>query len=321
MDVEEPTVNDVVNEANQPQDDGAPKQGKTDWFKQPPRPPTPDPVWNQDKSIDNGPEQTLLNDMVHSPLMNLWPLPLTSQHQLDWKNPKGDRCPYDLSKPLPLQGFPGHPTIPVNFFFNNDLEYLRTGHSKRKYTASIPKTKDARSQINRFSKHDVFSTMKILSMNKLFNLNGDEIVDLAVARRMFTRRTVIQKLNTTKPQKDFPGMSSKESYTTSYDPKRVVYLDLREHKRLMRAGELYKLSNGTLQSVRKILHYRLMNFKLGYNTDMPRRKWTNKDQNRTDITVQLIDKQLLEKRIMRNLERLVGGRELEMDYRLMQRTV
>ncbi|GKC03933.1 hypothetical protein Tco_0995543 [Tanacetum coccineum] len=164
--------------------------------------------------------------------------------------------------------------------------------------------------------------MKILSVNKLFNLNGDEIVDLAVARRMFTRRTVIQKgvkdvqlgvesyqkkLNTTKPQKDFPGMSSKESYTTSYDLKRVVYLDLREHKRL--------------QSVYKILHYRLVNFKLGYNTDMPRRKWTNKDQNRTYIMVQLIDKQLLERRIMWNLERLVGERELKMDYRLMQRTV
>ncbi|GKA03713.1 hypothetical protein Tco_0676494 [Tanacetum coccineum] len=23
--------------------------------------------------------------------------------QLDWDNPEGDRCPYDLSKPLPLQ--------------------------------------------------------------------------------------------------------------------------------------------------------------------------------------------------------------------------
>ncbi|GJW17792.1 hypothetical protein Tco_0025228 [Tanacetum coccineum] len=24
--------------------------------------------------------------------------------QLDWADPEGDRCPYDLSKPLPLQG-------------------------------------------------------------------------------------------------------------------------------------------------------------------------------------------------------------------------
>ncbi|GJZ47734.1 hypothetical protein Tco_0601566 [Tanacetum coccineum] len=37
--------------------------------------------------------------------------------------------------------------------------------------------------------------------------------------------------------------------------------------------------------------------------------------------VDLIDKQMLERRIIRNLERLVGARKLEMDYRRMQRTV
>ncbi|GKG36363.1 hypothetical protein Tco_0444041 [Tanacetum coccineum] len=91
---------------------------------------------------------------------------------------------------------------------------------------------------------------------------------------MFTRRIIIQKrvedvqlgvesyqkkLNITKPQKDFPGISAKEVYTTSYEPKEVVYLDSREQKRLMRADELYKFSNRTLKSVCEILHYRLLN--------------------------------------------------------------
>ncbi|GJY59834.1 hypothetical protein Tco_0459726 [Tanacetum coccineum] len=131
--------------------------------------------------------------------------------------------------------------------------------------------------------------------------DGVDIVDLAVALRMFTRRIVIQKrvedvqlsiesynkkLNINKPQKDFPSMSCKESYTTSYDPKGVV----------------------------------LLNFKLRYNKDMLRRKWTDKDQNQTNIMVNLIDKQLLEKRIMWSLERLVGGRKVETDYRLLTRT-
>ncbi|GJW39057.1 hypothetical protein Tco_0064902 [Tanacetum coccineum] len=53
---------------------------------------------------------------------------------------------------------------------------------------------------------------------------------------------------------------------------------------------------------------------------MPRRKWSNLDKRRSGIMVDLIDKQMLERRILRNLERLVGARELEMDYRLMQRT-
>ncbi|GKB16927.1 hypothetical protein Tco_0850850, partial [Tanacetum coccineum] len=81
-----------------------------------------------------------------------------------------------------------------------------------------------------------------------------------------------KKLNISKPQKEFPGISAKEPYITSYDLKGVVYLDSRDQKRLMRADELYKFFDGTLKSVREILHYRLLNFKLGYNTDMSKRK-------------------------------------------------
>ncbi|GKE32846.1 hypothetical protein Tco_1452168 [Tanacetum coccineum] len=49
---------------------------------------------------------------------------LALSNQLDWTTLEGDKCPYDLSKPLPLQGPLGHLTIYVDFFFNNDLEYL-----------------------------------------------------------------------------------------------------------------------------------------------------------------------------------------------------
>ncbi|GJT31727.1 hypothetical protein Tco_0922146 [Tanacetum coccineum] len=45
--------------------------------------------------------------------------------QIDWANPEGNRCPYDLSKPLPLKGPPGRTTILVDFF-NKDLEYMKT---------------------------------------------------------------------------------------------------------------------------------------------------------------------------------------------------
>nr|GEX86282.1 hypothetical protein [Tanacetum cinerariifolium] len=51
---------------------------------------------------------------------------LALTYQIDWVNSKGDRCPYDLSKPLPFQGPPSRTTIPVDFFFNKDLEYLKT---------------------------------------------------------------------------------------------------------------------------------------------------------------------------------------------------
>ncbi|GJX91613.1 hypothetical protein Tco_0344939 [Tanacetum coccineum] len=333
MDVKEPALDDVVNDVDQPQDDADPKKDNSTWFKQPPRLETLDPEWNKDLNVDDEPEQNWFNykekaskdpvkfdDLMGSTIdfsnfikNRLKKDKITKAYLeglIDWTNPEGDRCPYDLSKPLPLQGPSGYLTIPVDFFFNNDLEYLKIGNSERKYIVSITKTKAVRK-----SRHDVYSTMKILSVIrvkvnkqfgygclekivvrradqqeytfkegdvlklhlndiedmlllrvklKLFNLPGDDIVHL-------------KKLNVTKPQKEFPGIAFKEPHTTSYDPKGIVYLNTRKQKRLMRADELYKFSDRTLKSVRKILHERLQNFVLGYNKDMPKRKWTYKD--------------------------------------------
>ncbi|GJY75297.1 hypothetical protein Tco_0480413 [Tanacetum coccineum] len=64
--------------------------------------------------------------------------------QLDWKNLEGHKRPVDMSKPLPLQHKEGRLTILVEFFFNNDLEYLKAGSSKRQYSSFITKTPAAR---------------------------------------------------------------------------------------------------------------------------------------------------------------------------------
>ncbi|GJT76466.1 hypothetical protein Tco_1043191 [Tanacetum coccineum] len=67
--------------------------------------------------------------------------------KLDWNNPEGDHYPFDLSKPLPLQGHPGHLTIAADYFFNNDQEYLKSYDLERTYTTSIMKIKEARYEI------------------------------------------------------------------------------------------------------------------------------------------------------------------------------
>ncbi|GKB20577.1 hypothetical protein Tco_0854500 [Tanacetum coccineum] len=234
----------------------------------PPPPETLNPEWNKDQTVDDGLKQPWFNDLVYAkkdPLtfdelmatpidfskfaMNHLKLDKITKANLvghvyqprngTCKSRIEQECPYSLSKPLPLQGSPGHLTIPVYFFFNNDLEYSRTGNSERKYTVSITKTKSVR-----LSRPDVFSTIKILSVfsvnidkqlgygylqeivvrradrklytfkegdfprlhlndiedmlllhvqNKLLNLDGDDIVDLVVALRMFTRILVIKK--------------------------------------------------------------------------------------------------------------------------------
>ncbi|GKC97796.1 hypothetical protein Tco_1168071, partial [Tanacetum coccineum] len=170
----------------------------------------------------------------------------------------------------------------------------------------------------------------------LFHLTDSDIVDFIVALRMFTRSLVIKKrvedlqlgvesnqkkLNITPPQQTFLEIQFKVLYTPSHKPPGVIYEDLVKHKLVMRADELYKFSDGTLKKVRDELHHRLLDFDLGYNKEMLRRKWTAIDKKRSKLMVELIDKQMRERRIIRNLERLVSARELEMDYKLMTRTV
>ncbi|GJU07970.1 retrovirus-related pol polyprotein from transposon TNT 1-94 [Tanacetum coccineum] len=123
-----------------------------------------------------------------------------------------------------------------------------------------------------------------------------------------------------KPQKTFPEIEFKEPYTPSYDPPGIVYEDLDKQKRVLRADELYKFSDGTLKSVRDEIHHRVLDFRLDYSKGMPKRKWTAVDRKRLSLMIELIDKQLREREIIRNLERLVGARELEMDYKLIMLT-
>ncbi|GKE48136.1 hypothetical protein Tco_1479394 [Tanacetum coccineum] len=54
---------------------------------------------------------------------------------------------------------------------------------------------------------------------------------------------------------------------------------------------------------------------------MPKRKWSGLDKRRARVMIQDIVKQLFQRRLMRNLEKLVGGREYKNDLRLMELTI
>ncbi|GKE50120.1 hypothetical protein Tco_1481378 [Tanacetum coccineum] len=63
----EQIVDDVVNNVGQPLDDSTQtkdKAPKQDWFKQPLRPPTPNPEWNKRQVVIDQPEQPWFNQMV-----------------------------------------------------------------------------------------------------------------------------------------------------------------------------------------------------------------------------------------------------------------
>ncbi|GJU19121.1 hypothetical protein Tco_1147087 [Tanacetum coccineum] len=332
--VEEPIVevvmddtgDDVVHDDDQPQDTFEPKTAKTpnpEWFTQPIRPPTPDLKWNKRQVVLDQPKQPWFNQMVSTTkfllTFNNLMATLIDFSKLDWNNPKGDCYPFDLSKPLPLQGHPGHLTIVPNYFFNNDLEYLKSSDPERTYTMSIMKTKAARYEIEGNedivprlwipTKHNVYSTKKILevksvSVNKLhgyghleeimvkradcqfykfkegdfvdLHLNDIEDISLMIKKRIKDLQLGVEsyqkKLNITPPQQTFPEIEFKELYTPSHNPPGVIYEDLVKQKRVMRANELYKFSDKTLKKFRDELHHRVLDFVLGYNKEMERRK-------------------------------------------------
>nr|GEU73080.1 hypothetical protein [Tanacetum cinerariifolium] len=144
-------------------------------------------------------------------------------------------------------------TVPVNFFFNNDLEYLRGGSTDRKYTPSIIKTKAAK-----VSRHDVYSTMRILSVTII---TADEWYGYGYLKEIVSKVKDLQlgvesyqkKLNIFKPRTRDVHLFHRAPYTTLSEPQGVIYKDKLKRKRLMRIDKLYKFSDDTLTLVHNTL--------------------------------------------------------------------
>ncbi|GJR83276.1 hypothetical protein Tco_0154061 [Tanacetum coccineum] len=152
--------------------------------------------------------------------------------------------------------------VPANYFFNNDLEYLKGGSSSRKYTTSTTKTKAAKyddiqrikemlykfkeGYFPRLNLRDIEDTLLLLDQNKISNLERYDIFDLNVALQMFIGCFVIQN--------QVSDISNMTPYTAYNNPQGIIYLDKLKRNRLMRSDELYKFCDGTLTSVRSVLH-------------------------------------------------------------------
>nr|GEU33335.1 hypothetical protein [Tanacetum cinerariifolium] len=137
---------------------------------------------------------------------------------------------------------------------------------------------------------------------------------------MYTRRIVIQRrvkdlqlgvksyqnnLNLTKPDTYRSNLKNKTAYTSYSDTHGIIYVDQYMRKRLMRADELHKFSDGTLNDIRSALHDIATRIRMEY---LPMRKWSNLDKKKARVMVQNIDKQLYQRRLMQNLEKFVDGK-------------
>nr|GEY82981.1 hypothetical protein [Tanacetum cinerariifolium] len=266
--------------------------------------------------------------------------------RLDWKNQEEDRCPFDLTKPLPLKGRLGHLIVAAEYFFNNDLEFMKSSDLEKKYSTYITKTKLARYEIVGFEdmthtlwstiKHgnNVYSTQKILDMKSVSvkKLHGYGHLEKIMVKRADQQLYKFKDGNFVdlylNKNKDMLLLADQQmllhldgSVIINFIVAlRVIYEDLNKQKQVIQTDKLYKFSNRTLKTGDEIYH-RILNFCLGYNKEMSRRKWMATNKRRLEHMVELIDKQMQERRIIRNLEQLVGAQELEIDYKLMTRTV
>ncbi|GJS29827.1 hypothetical protein Tco_0490447 [Tanacetum coccineum] len=332
---------------------------KHDWFKKPERPPTPDPNWNAGKQIDFRPPQTWISQIAKAEKPPLTFNELMSTlidfsaysrveleyhfkecnkavtDRLDWTNPKGHQYPFYLSKPLPLIKVQGRQVVPADYFINNDLKYLKGGSLSRKYTTSTTKTKAAKYN-NIEGIEDMvpalWSPVKV-AYNKYALWVFCTRVRNDKALRMFTRSVVIQKqvedlqlgvesyqkkLNITKPETFRTGIFKLTPYTAYKNPQGIIYQDKLKRNRLMRSDELYKFCDGTLKSVRPVLHDIASSLSMNY---LPKRIWSNLDRKISHIMIKAIDQQLFDRRLMRNLEKFVGGREYGNHFRLIEQTI
>ncbi|GKA41515.1 hypothetical protein Tco_0734175 [Tanacetum coccineum] len=327
-----------------------------DWFQKPTRLPFPDRDWNKTLPADHGPVQpwlsnlarqedprelsdelmdtlldfsvfvmnrlkvdTLTPELLAGPTFELMKGTCKSlvkleyffeevyketTEQLDWTNPDDQQYPHDLRKPLPLiSNTRGRQVIPFDHFINNDLAYLSVGVSSRKYATLVTKTKAT--DYGNIKWIEDLVPNSIWSEVLLSNLKIEERLAFSVALRMFTRSIVIQR--------------RVEDFQLAYSsPRGFIYQNKDKKNRLMRLDELHKFSDGTLDDVRTALDDRLKGIRMEY---LPKTIWRQSDRERATAMIQAIDKRLKSRRIMRSLEKFVGGRPYEGDFRLMQRTI
>ncbi|GJV31898.1 hypothetical protein Tco_1392298 [Tanacetum coccineum] len=170
--------------------------------------------------------------------------------------------------------------------------------------------------------NDIKDMLILVVQNRLTNLSGDDVADFAIALRMFTRSLVIQNrvedlqlgvesyqkwFNVTKPDITRPDLIKRRPYTPYRDPQGFIYVDDNKRNRLMRSDKLYKFSDGTLTRLLSLLEDITKNIDMEY---LPKRRWSNLEKKRAHFMIKDINKLLKERRMMRGLEKFVGGRTL-----------
>nr|GFC87797.1 hypothetical protein [Tanacetum cinerariifolium] len=124
-----------------------------------------------------------------------------------------------------------------------------------------------------------------------------------------------KKLNLTNPDMYRSDLKRKEAYIAYSNPRGFIYQNTDKQNKLMRINELHKFSDGTLNDVQTALDDRLKGSRMKYP---PQAIWRKSDKESAAAMIRAIDKQLKTRRIMQSLDKFVGRRLYEGDFRMLQ---
>nr|GEX16442.1 hypothetical protein [Tanacetum cinerariifolium] len=291
-----------------------------EWFSQQKKPPTPDRDWNKTLPATHESIQLWISELAkqtdsRSSLNELMDTPmdfsafLMNRLKVDTLTPESARDVYSKRRIIAVTKLKI-----VEWHNYKHLDWI----TMRRDDEKLYKFKEG--DFKRLCIQDIEDMLLLLVQGKLTNLTVEERFAFNVSLRMFIRSIVIQrrvedlqlgvesyqkKLNLTRPDTYRSDLKRKEAYIAYSNPRGFIYQNKYKQNRLMRIDELYKFSDGTLTAVRTALDDRLKGIQMKY---MPQTIWRKSDKERATTMIQAIDKQLKTKRIMRSLERFVGGR-------------
>nr|GEY58731.1 hypothetical protein [Tanacetum cinerariifolium] len=186
---------------------------------------------------------------------------------------------------------PSTPDSDWNTTMKIDLDHLRLGSTKLLKADKYDTIKEIEDMVpslwsliyasNRKSKHDVLSTKRITAVTH-----------------------VKKKLSNLERDDLFDLNVALQMFTRHVVIlKRVEDLQLGVEKKL---------------NLTRVLHDIECSLEMDY---LPKITWSKLDRKRSRIMIKAIDQQLFERRLMRNLEEFVGGRDYREDFRLLEQTI
>ncbi|GJX86682.1 hypothetical protein Tco_0337456 [Tanacetum coccineum] len=288
---------DVVNVEEQPQDDAAPKQDNSIWFKQDARPETPDPEWHKVPNADDAPEHTCFHELVNADKN-----PLTFDDLMgstvDFTKFTMHHFKKDKITKSNLEG-PAYNLLKGTYRNNIELEY----NLEQCCLALLDKLDWANLEGDTHP-FDLSKPLPLQDYQVFIKISVDKQFGYGYFQNIFVQRA-----------------DQKEYTFREADFSRLHLNDIEDMFLLYVQHKIHNLTDDDIVDLMIALHMFTQSIDIKRRVEDVQLGVEKKDPKQTDEIVQMIDNLLLEIQIMRSLECFVGRRTVKTDYRLLMRTV